>query len=61
MSCGIWRRNTLAEVGRELSVSVNTVKTHVKNVYSRLDVTSRIAAVDAARRMGLLGDEPGTR
>ena len=53
--------HTLAEVGRELNVSVNTVKTHVKNVYSRLDVTSRIAAVDAARRMGLLSDEPGTR
>lgn len=51
--------HTLAEVGRELSVSVNTVKTHVKNVYARLDVTTRIAAVDAARRMGILdGDRP---
>jgi DNA-binding NarL/FixJ family response regulator len=49
--------NTLGEVAREMGLSVNTVKTHVKNVYARLDVTSRIAAVDAARRMGILGDE----
>jgi DNA-binding NarL/FixJ family response regulator len=49
--------NTLAEVARELDLSVNTVKTHVKNVYARLDVSSRIAAVDAARRMGILKDE----
>ena len=48
---------TLNEVGKELTLSVNTVKTHVKNVYSRLDVSSRIAAVDAARRMGILDDD----
>ncbi len=47
---------TLAEVGRDLTLSVNTVKTHVKNVYARLDVSSRLAAVDAARRMGILDD-----
>lgn len=50
--------HTLAEVGKELTLSVNTVKTHVKNVYARLDVSSRIAAVDTARRMGLLDDDP---
>ena len=49
--------HTLAEVGRELTLSVNTVKTHVKNVYARLDVSSRIAAVDTARRMGILDDD----
>ena len=49
--------HTLAEVGKELSLSVNTVKTHVKNVYARLDVSSRIAAVDTARRMGILDDD----
>ena len=48
---------TLGEVGKELTLSVNTVKTHVKNVYARLDVSSRIAAVDAARRMGILDDD----
>lgn len=49
--------HTLAEVGKELTLSVNTVKTHVKNVYARLDVSSRIAAVDTARRMGILDDD----
>ena len=49
--------HTLAEVGRDLTLSVNTVKTHVKNVYARLDVSSRIAAVDTARRMGILDDD----
>ena len=48
---------TLAEVGKVLSLSVNTVKTHVKNVYARLDVSTRIGAVDTARRMGLLDDD----
>jgi DNA-binding NarL/FixJ family response regulator len=47
---------TLAEVGKALSLSVNTVKTHVKNVYARLDVSSRVTAVDTARRMGILDD-----
>ncbi len=49
--------HTLGEVGQVLTLSVNTVKTHVKNVYSRLDVSTRIAAVDAARRMGILDDD----
>jgi DNA-binding NarL/FixJ family response regulator len=48
--------HTLGEAGKVLSLSVNTVKTHVKNVYARLDVTTRLAAVDTARRMGLLDD-----
>ncbi len=48
---------TLAEVGKVLSLSVNTVKTHVKAVYLRLDVNTRITAVDTARRMGILDDE----
>ncbi len=49
--------HTLAEVGTVLTLSVNTIKTHVKSVYGRLDVRSRLAAVDAARRMGLLDDD----
>lgn len=48
---------TLGEVARDLALSINTVKTHVKNVYARLDVTTRVGAVDAARRMGLLDDD----
>lgn len=48
---------TLAEVARDLVLSINTVKTHVKNVYARLDVTTRVGAVDTARRMEILDDE----
>jgi DNA-binding NarL/FixJ family response regulator len=49
--------HTLAEVGAALALSVNTIKTHVKSVYGRLDVRSRLAAVDTARRMGILDDD----
>lgn len=35
-------------------VSVNTVKYHLKNLYSKLAVESRFEAVCSARRMGLV-------
>ncbi|MGD9986211.1 response regulator transcription factor [Pseudonocardia sp.] len=44
----------LAEIADELSVSANTVKTHVKALYSKLGVSSRRDAVDAATRLGLI-------
>jgi DNA-binding NarL/FixJ family response regulator len=47
----------MGEVGQALTLSVNTVKTHVKHVYARLDVSTRVAAVDTARRMGILDDD----
>jgi DNA-binding NarL/FixJ family response regulator len=49
--------HTLGEIGVALSISLNTVKTHVKNTYARLDVTSRVKAIDAARRRGILRDD----
>jgi LuxR family transcriptional regulator, maltose regulon positive regulatory protein len=42
------------EIGRELYVSVNTVRTHVRAVYRKLEVTTRAAAVAHARELGLL-------
>ena len=42
------------EIGNELYVSVNTVKTHVKHLYAKLDVQSRHQAVERARALGLL-------
>ena len=42
------------EIGNELYVSVNTVKTHVKHLYAKLDVNTRRQAVERARGLGLL-------
>ena len=40
---------TLREIGRELFLSRNTVRTHVHSIYRKLGVTSRAEAVAAAR------------
>jgi LuxR family maltose regulon positive regulatory protein len=40
-----------AEIASELFVSVNTVKTHMKNIYRKLDVTDRAQAVRRARTL----------
>jgi ATP/maltotriose-dependent transcriptional regulator MalT len=42
------------EIGEELFVSVNTVKTHVRSIYAKLRATSREQAVGRAREIGLL-------
>jgi LuxR family maltose regulon positive regulatory protein len=42
------------EIARELMVSLNTVRTHTKSIYSKLGVTSRRAAVRSAVDIGLL-------
>ncbi|WP_160148755.1 LuxR C-terminal-related transcriptional regulator [Amycolatopsis alkalitolerans] len=45
---------TTREMADELNVSVNTVKTHLRSAYRKLDARSRREAVMIARRNGLL-------
>ncbi|MGH2479024.1 MAG: LuxR C-terminal-related transcriptional regulator, partial [Ktedonobacteraceae bacterium] len=42
------------EIARELIVSVNTIKTQVQSIYSKLDVNSRQEAREAARKLRLV-------
>jgi LuxR family maltose regulon positive regulatory protein len=42
------------EIARQLYVSVNTLRTHTKHIFSKLDVNTRRAAVRRAGELGLL-------
>jgi len=42
------------EIASELSVSVNTVNTHIRNIYAKLQAQDRSSAVRRAREMRLL-------
>jgi len=47
------------EIGRELYVSLSTIKTHMRHIYAKLGVHRRTEAVDRARELGLLRPPPG--
>ena len=42
------------EIARELFVSYNTVRTHTKHIFTKLEVSTRPAAVRRARERGLM-------
>ncbi|TMM01597.1 MAG: helix-turn-helix transcriptional regulator [Actinobacteria bacterium] len=42
------------EIGQELYVSLNTVKTHTRNIYAKLRAANRDEAVGRARELGLI-------
>jgi LuxR family transcriptional regulator, maltose regulon positive regulatory protein len=47
-------RLSTREIGRQLYVSPNTVRSHVQAIYRKLQVNSRAEAVTQARQLGLL-------
>lgn len=51
------RHGTYGQIGRELFVSENTIKSHVSHIYAKLGVTNRASAVASARILGLLDRE----
>ena len=52
------------EIADELSVSLNTVSTHLRRIYAKLQVSDRSSAVQRARELRLLATrrtrKPGT-
>jgi LuxR family transcriptional regulator, maltose regulon positive regulatory protein len=51
---------TAPEIARELSVSPNTVRSHIKSLYAKLGTHGRAMAVEHARALGLLAPSAGT-
>ena len=45
------------EVARLLNISTETVKTHLKNIFAKLDVQQRWQAAELARSLGLLEEQ----
>jgi DNA-binding CsgD family transcriptional regulator len=45
-----------ARIASALAVSTNTARTRIRRVERKLDVTDRVAAVRAARALGVLRD-----
>nr|WP_243861457.1 MULTISPECIES: LuxR C-terminal-related transcriptional regulator [Frigoribacterium] len=44
---------TLGQIGNQLYISVNTVKSHVRSIYRKLQATSRREAMARVRQLGL--------
>ena len=45
---------TYNEIAGQITVSLNTVRTHVKNIYGKLNTHGRMEAVERAKALQLL-------
>ena len=52
------RGNRGKDIARELAISVNTVRTHVQSILTKLQVHSRLEAAAFAVRHGLVDRAP---
>ncbi len=50
MQC-VWEGSTNLQVTEKLNISINTVKTHLKSIFAKLDVGSRSEAIAVIREM----------
>ncbi|MFL5658751.1 MAG: LuxR C-terminal-related transcriptional regulator [Ktedonobacteraceae bacterium] len=50
--------NSNREIAQSLVLSIDTVKSHMSSIFSKLGVHTRVQAVVRARALGLLSDEP---
>ena len=48
--------HSIAEIAQALYLSPNTVKSHIRSIYRKLDVNTREAAVTRAVALGLIDD-----
>jgi LuxR family maltose regulon positive regulatory protein len=53
-------RLTNQQIASELYISLNTIKSHIKGIYRKLDVSTRDEAVARAEAAGLLRLQPGS-
>lgn len=44
------------QIAQELSIAVSTLRTHIKNIYGKLEVQSRLQAITRARELGLISE-----
>jgi LuxR family maltose regulon positive regulatory protein len=49
------------EIARELSLSVHTIRTHIRHLFAKLGTHGRTEAVERARGLGLLAPSPSPR
>ncbi|MED1476902.1 helix-turn-helix transcriptional regulator [Bacillus pseudomycoides] len=45
---------TIKEIGKKLFISISTVKTHIINIYTKLQVSNRVEAIKKALEHGLI-------